>query len=74
MICSMLSLAAVLSQPPHPPPFTYYYADVTSTLTYPNGRTQHGKGIAAYDSKVTNKSAWIGSGSTFVADFNKQIA
>ena len=58
MICVILSLASVLSQPPHPPPFTYYYADVSSTLTYPSGAKQHSKGIAAYDSKVANRSAW----------------
>lgn len=48
----VLCIATITAQPPHPQTFTYYYADISSTMTLPNGHKQHGKGVAAYDSKV----------------------
>ena len=72
--------------PPPPPPPTpspsgiptwlTWWATINSTQVTNSGQTAHATGVAAWDTAMgstVNKTAWVGQGDSFVADFNQQI-
>ena len=81
------SLACGPAPPPPPPPppppspsgiptWLTWWATMNSTQVTKSGQTATATGVAAWDTapgSTVNKTAWVGQGDTFVADFNKQI-
>jgi len=75
VIVMLMMIVAVEAATPTLSPYYNYYSTTNSTMTQAGAPEEYGTGITSWQmDEQYNRTAWVGTGENFVADFGNEIA